>query len=53
MAVCSEMKAGEVYACESCGLELQVVKTCADEEEGACGCSEAITCCGKPLALKQ
>ncbi len=53
MASCSEMKAGEVYVCEECGLELQVLKSCADSEEGACACAESLTCCGGPLVLKQ
>ena len=51
MSECHEMKNGEIYVCEDCGLELQVVKTCA--ETNACSCSEPITCCGKPLALKK
>ncbi len=47
------MKLREVYVCEDCGLELEVVKECCDEEtEGAaCGCAPcAITCCDKELA---
>lgn len=53
MASCGEMKTGEVYVCAGCGLEIQVLKSCADSEEGVCGCSEQLSCCGKPLALKQ
>jgi len=53
MTGCSEMKLGEVYVCQGCGLELQVAKTCGDDEEGACACTEAITCCGRPLVLKE
>ena len=53
MASCSGMKAGEVYVCAGCGLEIQVVKSCADSEEGACSCSEPLSCCGGPLALKK
>jgi hypothetical protein len=52
MAGCSEMKAGEIYVCEDCGLEIQVVKSCADSEEGACSCSQPLTCCGGELVLK-
>ena len=52
MTRCHEMKVGETYVCEDCGLELQVVKTCAEQETGACGCLEPLSCCGKPLALK-
>ena len=53
MATCNDMKSGQVYVCESCGLELQVVASCADSEEGACSCTEPLTCCGQPLALKE
>src|SRR5450756_994830 len=53
MASCSEMKAGEVYVCADCGLEIQVLKSCADSEEGACSCSEPLSCCGEPLALRK
>ena len=53
MASCNEMKAGEVYVCGQCGLELQVLKSCADSEEEACACTEPLTCCGGPLMLKQ
>jgi hypothetical protein len=44
------MKSGEVYVCSSCGLELQVVASCADT--GACSCTEPVTCCGAPLTRK-
>jgi hypothetical protein len=53
MASCSEMKAGEVYVCENCDLEIQVVHSCAESEEGACAWAESLSCCGGPLVLKQ
>jgi hypothetical protein len=43
MASCSEMKAGEVYVCKDCNLEIQVVRSCAESEEGACACAESLT----------
>jgi hypothetical protein len=52
MASCSEVKAGEVYVCENCNLEIQVLKSCADDEEAACACAESLACCGGPLVLK-
>ncbi len=52
MASCSEMKTGEVYVCEDCGLEIQVLKSCADNEEGSCSCGEPVSCCGEPPTLK-
>jgi hypothetical protein len=53
-ASCNDMKVGEIWACADCGLELQVVKACSDEGEGAC-CSERceFTCCGEPLRRKE
>ena len=50
MAHCHEMKAGETYVCQNCGLEIQVVTSCGDT--GACSCTEPVTCCGEPLTLK-
>jgi len=46
------MKAGEVYVCEGCGLEIQVLRSCSDSEEGACSCTEPLSCCGGDLTLK-
>ena len=53
MASCSEMKAGEVYVCENCALEVQVIHSCSESEAGACACAESLSCCGGPLVLKQ
>jgi hypothetical protein len=55
------MKKGEVYVCDDCGLELQVVKECNDAgtpaEECACHAGGAdpctFSCCGKELRLKE
>jgi radical SAM superfamily enzyme with C-terminal helix-hairpin-helix motif len=44
------MTAGQVYVCESCGLEIEVKRACGDT--GACSCTEPVSCCGKPLTLK-
>ena len=59
MASCHEMKRGEVYVCEGCGLELQVMAECEHAgipaEECAChvdGGECAIVCCGRPLVKK-
>ncbi len=59
MANCHEMKRGEIWACEECGLELQVVKECKDvgkpAEECAChGTADPCTfsCCGNDLVKK-
>jgi hypothetical protein len=56
MVSCHEMKLGQVYVCEECGLELQVVKECKDCDTSAevCECTEhcRFECCGEPLKLK-
>ena len=53
MASCSEMKSGEAYVCENCDLEIHVVRSRAESEEGFCGCAESLTCRGGQLVLKQ
>jgi hypothetical protein len=49
------MKLGQVYVCEECGLELQVVKECEEcsDEEGECGLEECVfMCCDEEMKLK-
>lgn len=53
------MKKGEIYVCEDCGVELQVVKECdhAGEDAASCSCHDdgsecGFSCCGKPLVKK-
>jgi len=60
MANCHEMRNGEVYGCEECGLELQVIKECKDvgtpAEECAChpvASACTFSCCGKDLVKKK
>jgi len=59
MASCHEMKKGEVYVCEECGMELQVMVECEHAGTAAAECichvnsgECAIVCCGKPLMKK-
>ncbi|MGA1789891.1 MAG: hypothetical protein ACMUIM_00270 [bacterium] len=59
MAGCHDMKKGEIYMCEDCGMELQVIKECKDVGKPAADCSchseeESCTieCCGNPLVKK-
>lgn len=47
-ATCSNMKEGEIYFCEDCGFEVQVLKECSE-----CCCSTELICCEKPMALKK
>ncbi len=56
MTDCHDMKKGQVYMCEDCGLELTVTKECEECEDTieACGCAPCkFICCGEPLALKE
>lgn len=59
MTSCHEMKVGDIFYCEDCGLELQVVKECSDTDTSAseCGCCTTedtctFSCCGKDLVKK-
>ncbi len=50
---CNEMKKGQVLFCGDCGFEVQVIKECGEEcELGAC-CTGDLSCCGKPMKLKE
>ena len=52
MANCCDMKEGDVYYCDACGLELEVKKTCTCKPGSDGCCSVPLTCCGKEMALK-
>ncbi len=52
MPNCHEMKVGNVYACEKCGLELKVVKECKEVETAPenCRCIPyTLVCCGEEM----
>jgi len=51
MANCGDMKKGDVYVCKTCGLELQVSKTCTCGTSGH-ACSVPLQCCGKDMVKK-
>lgn len=60
MPSCHEMKKGEIYTCQDCDLELQVIKECTDvgKPQEECGCHVkaaacTFSCCGKDLVKKQ
>jgi len=59
MSSCHDMKKGDIYFCEDCGIELQVVKECAHVGTPADACtghaegeSGGFVCCNKPLRKK-
>lgn len=51
MTNCHEMKLGQVYVCEGCGLELKVVKECescgSPADECSCGPCTFVCCDGE------
>jgi len=56
MASCHEMKLGQVYVCEDCGLELKVVKECEEcgTDEAECTLADCtFKCCGEEMKLKE
>jgi hypothetical protein len=59
MPNCHEMKRGEIYYCEECGIELKVMKECKNTEKPAeeCECHPGhdpctFSCCGSELKKK-
>ncbi len=55
MASCHEMRTGEVYVCDTCGLEMQVMKECRDVGKPVSDCQCApctIVCCGEEMRAK-
>jgi hypothetical protein len=52
MANCSEMKAGDMYKCEKCGLELQVTKACTCEPGQSGSCEVPLRCCEQDMVKK-
>lgn len=49
MANCCDMKPGDLYRCEACGLELTVAKACACKPESPDACTVPLMCCGKEM----
>jgi hypothetical protein len=52
MANCAEMKTGDHFVCEVCGLELQVVKTCKCTAGEEISCTVPLQCCGRDMVKK-
>ena len=52
MANCAQMEKGDVYVCEKCGLELQVIKTCACIVGEQVSCNVPLQCCGQDMKKK-
>ncbi|MCF8052881.1 MAG: class I SAM-dependent methyltransferase [Desulfobacterales bacterium] len=52
MANCGDMKEGNLYRCETCGLELEVKKTCTCTTGSESACSVPLMCCGQEMTPK-
>ena len=52
MANCAEMNKGDIFKCEKCGLELQVVRTCSCTAGEEVSCMVPLQCCGQDMEKK-
>lgn len=52
MANCTDMKESDLYGCNSCGLELSVVKECTCEEGSEDACTKTLMCCDAEMVAK-
>ena len=41
------VKTGQVLCCQTCGVELEVIKDC----DSTCVCN--IVCCGRPMTVRE
>ncbi len=52
MANCCDMKEGDLFVCEVCGLELTVKKPCACDTESPEKCTVPLQCCKQDMKKK-
>ena len=52
MANCAEMREGDRFVCETCGLELEVTKSCACLAGKQVTCPVPLQCCGKDMVKR-
>ena len=52
MPGCTQVKKGDKFYCEECGLELEVTNSCNCGEDDASCSSETIACCGHEMKVK-
>ena len=52
MANCGEMKKGDIFVCDICGLELQVTKPCTCVSGSEHTCMVPLKCCNQDLTKK-
>ena len=49
MANCCDMKEGDWFVCEKCGLELSVKKACSCDTDAPDKCTVPLQCCGQEM----
>jgi hypothetical protein len=49
MANCCDMKEGDLFVCDICGLELKVAKACTCDHDSEFACDAPLMCCGKDM----
>lgn len=53
MANCCDMKKGDLFVCEKCGLELSVNKPCTCDPDAPDNCCTVpLQCCGQEMTKK-
>jgi len=52
MIKCAEMKEGDRFLCETCGLELKVMKSCNCGASEDIFCTVPLQCCGKDMVKR-
>jgi len=52
MANCCDMKEGDLFVCEKCGLELSVKKACRCDADAPEKCTVPLKCCGEDMKKK-
>jgi len=52
MANCCDMQEGDLFVCETCGLELKVAKPCACKPGEPEACNVPLQCCGKSMVKR-
>jgi len=52
MANCCDMKEGDLFVCEVCGLELTVKKPCSCDIEAPEKCTVPLQCCKQDMVKK-
>ena len=52
MADCTDLKQGDTVVCESCGLELNVSKSCSCATDQEVRATPPLKCCGKEMVKK-